>query len=50
MDLGLTFLLETDVFGTTEIIELKQKGKDTLVTDSNKVMNKIANKIIISFV
>ncbi|XP_019853444.1 PREDICTED: E3 ubiquitin-protein ligase HACE1-like [Amphimedon queenslandica] len=36
MDLGLTFLLETDVFGTTEIIELRQNGKDILVTDSNK--------------
>ena len=40
MDLGLTFLLETDVFGTTEIIELKPNGKDILVTDANKVHTK----------
>lgn len=35
--MGLTFSLETDVFGATEIIELKPRGCDITVTDQNKV-------------
>ena len=37
LDLELTFSVETDVFGTTEMIELKPQGSSTVVTDSNKV-------------
>ena len=37
LDLELTFSVETDVFGTTEMIELKPQGSSTAVTDSNKV-------------
>ena len=36
LDLELTFSVETDVFGTTEMIELKPLGSST-VTDINKV-------------
>lgn len=38
-DLGLelTFSVETDVFGATEMIELKSGGSSTIVTDENKV-------------
>ena len=37
LDLELTFSVETDVFGTTEMIELKPGGSSITVTDSNKV-------------
>ena len=37
LELGLTFSLETDVFGATEMILLKPKGNILVVTDSNKV-------------
>ena len=37
LDLELTFSVETDVFGTTEMIELKPGGSNITVTDSNKV-------------
>ena len=37
LDLGLDFSLETDVFGATEVIELKPKGSQTAVNDENKV-------------
>lgn len=38
-DLGLelTFSVETDVFGATELLELKSGGAAITVTDSNKV-------------
>ena len=38
-DLGLelTFSVETDVFGATEMIELKPGGSGIIVTDANKV-------------
>ena len=35
--LELTFSVETDVFGTTEMIELKPRGSSITVTDANKV-------------
>ena len=35
--LELTFSLDTDMFGTTEVIELKPNGNSTSVTDANKV-------------
>ena len=35
--LELTFSVETDVFGTTEMIELKPGGSAITVTDANKV-------------
>ena len=37
LDLGLTFSVETDVFGTTEVIELKEGGSGITVTDDIKV-------------
>ena len=37
LDLELTFSVETDVFGTTEMIELKPGGSSITVSDSNKV-------------
>ncbi len=39
-DLGLelTFSVETDVFGATEMIELTPGGASTIVTDANKVV------------
>ena len=37
LDLGLTFSVETDVFGTTDVIELKESGSGITVTDDNKV-------------
>ena len=37
LELGLTFSLETDVFGATELIQLKPEGNSLLVTDANKV-------------
>ena len=37
LDLALTFSVETDVFGVTQLIELKPNGSSLLVTDSNKV-------------
>ena len=37
LELGLTFCLETDVFGATEMILLKQGGNSLVVTDGNKV-------------
>ena len=38
-DLGLelTFSVETDVFGATEMFELKPGGSSIIVTDFNKV-------------
>lgn len=38
LELGLTFSLETDVFGATEMILLKPEGNTLVVTDCNKVM------------
>ncbi len=38
LELGLTFSLETDVFGATELIQLKPEGNSLVVTDNNKVM------------
>ena len=38
LELGLTFSLETDVFGATELIELKPEGNSMVVTDTNKVL------------
>lgn len=37
LDLGLTFSVETDVFGVTEMIELKPNGSLITITDDNKV-------------
>jgi len=37
LDLGLTYSVETDMFGTTEVIELKEGGSGITVTDDNKV-------------
>ena len=37
LDLGLTFSVETDVFGAMELIELKTGGSSITVTDANKV-------------
>ena len=37
LELGLTFSLETDVFGATELIQLKPEGSSLVVTDTNKV-------------
>ena len=37
LGLELTFSVETDVFGTTEAIELKPGGSIITVTDANKV-------------
>ena len=37
LELGLTFCLETDVFGATEMILLKPGGSSLVVTDGNKV-------------
>jgi len=37
LDLGLTFPVETDIFGTTEVIEPKEGGSGITVTDDNKV-------------
>ena len=38
LELGLTFSLETDVFGATEMILLKPEGNSLVVTDNNKVI------------
>jgi E3 ubiquitin-protein ligase HACE1 len=38
LELGLTFSLETDVFGATELIQLKPAGSSLVVTDANKVL------------
>ena len=38
LELGLTFSLEIDVFGATELIELKPEGNSVVVTDANKVL------------
>ncbi len=37
LGLELTFSIETDVFGTTDMIELKPGGSSRIVTDANKV-------------
>ena len=37
LGLELTFSVETDVFGATEMIELKPGGASITVTDANKV-------------
>ena len=37
LGLELTFSVETDVFGATEMIELKPRGASTTVTNKNKV-------------
>ena len=37
LDLGLTFSVQTDVFGATELIELTTDGSQITVTDDNKV-------------
>lgn len=37
LDLGLTFSVETDVFGVTEVIELQPNGDQIIVNDENKV-------------
>ena len=37
LGLGLTFSVETDVFGVMEEVELKPKGCQMTVTDTNKV-------------
>ena len=36
LELELSFSLETDVFGTTQLVELKPDGASTAVTDDNK--------------
>ena len=41
LELGLTFSLETDVFGVTELIQLKPEGNSLVVTDTNKVIHSI---------
>ncbi len=38
LGLELTFSVETDVFGTTELIELRPDGSTITVTDENKVI------------
>ena len=38
LELGLTFSVETDVFGAAKLIELKPNGNELLVTDKNKVI------------
>ena len=37
LELGLSFSLETDVFGATEHIDLMPSGTNITVTDANKV-------------
>ena len=37
LGLELTFSVETDVFGTTTMLELKKDGSSLTVTDANKV-------------
>lgn len=37
LELELTFSVETDVFGATEVIQLKPGGTGITVTDANKV-------------
>ena len=37
LGLELTFSVETDVFGVTEMLELKPNGSNLTVTDANKV-------------
>ena len=46
LDLGLTFSLETDVFGATELIELKNGGSSIPITDANKVRKMDASFVI----
>ena len=41
LELGLTFSLETDVFGATELIQLKPEGSSLVVTDTNKVQSSV---------
>ena len=43
LELGLTFSLETDVFGATELIQLKPGGSSLVVTDTNKVQSSVIN-------
>ena len=37
LGLDLTFSVETDVFGATELLELTPRGSSITVTDANKV-------------
>lgn len=46
LDLGLTFAVETDVFGVTEMIELLPNGDQIIVNDENKACILNSNGVI----
>ena len=45
LELELTFSVETDVFGATELLELKPNGSAITVTDANKVKRQSERRI-----